>query len=76
AINQAFLKTYPNITYPYMNLGVYYSTILKDDSAVIYFDKAIQLGERNPDLLNNMVIYYYKKNNLEKAKYYQSLVGH
>lgn len=73
-VNNQFLKLYPDIKYPYLNLGVYYSTIMKDDSAVIYFEKGIALGDRNPDLLKNMVFYFNKKNNKEKADYYQGLL--
>lgn len=74
-INKQFLDLYPNIKYPYLNLGVYYSTILKDDSAVIYFEKAIELGDRNPDLINNLSIYFEKKQNKEKVVYYQKLLS-
>lgn len=73
-INNELMNLYPNIKYPYLNLGVYYSTILKDDSAIIYFEKGIALGERNPDLLKNMVIYFDKKKEINKAKYYQNLL--
>ena len=73
-INKQFLSLYPNLTYPYLNMGIYYSSILKDDSAVIYLDKAIELGDRNPELLKNMIIYYSKKNNPDKAKYYEKLL--
>ena len=73
-INTEFLQLYPNIKYPYLNLGVYYSTIMKDDSAVIYFEKGIALGDRNHDLIKNMVIYFDKKGNKEKANYYQNLL--
>lgn len=72
-INKEFMDLYPNIKYPYLNLGVYYSAILKDDTAVIYFEKAIELGERNKELLNQLAIYYTRKNNKEKAKYYLNL---
>ncbi len=73
-INKEFIDLYPNIKYPYLNLGVYYSTILKDDSAVIYFEKGIALGDRNPDLLKNMVSYFDKKQNKEKVEYYESIL--
>lgn len=73
-INKEFLDLYPDIKYPYLNLGVYYSTILKDDSAVIYFEKGIALGDRNPDLLKNMVMYYNSKQDKEKTEYYQKLL--
>ena len=53
---------------------MYYSTILKDDSAVIYFEKGIALGDRNPDLLKNMVSYFDKKQNKEKVEYYESIL--
>jgi hypothetical protein len=68
------MELYPNIKYPYLNLGVYYSTILKDDSAVFYFEKGIALGDRNPDLLKNMVIYFDKKQDKQKADYYKNLL--
>jgi len=73
-VNKEFIDLYPDIKYPYLNLGLYYSTILKDDSAVIYFEKGIALGDRNPDLIKNMVIYFDKKQNTEKATYYQKLL--
>jgi tetratricopeptide (TPR) repeat protein len=73
-VNKEFMELYPNIKYPYLNLGVYYSTILKDDSAVFYFEKGIALGDRNPDLLKNMVIYFDKKQDKQKADYYKNLL--
>jgi tetratricopeptide (TPR) repeat protein len=73
-VNKEFMDLYPDIKYPYLNLGVYYSTILKDDSAVIYFEKGIALGDKNPDLIKNMVIYFERKQNIEKATYYQNLL--
>jgi tetratricopeptide (TPR) repeat protein len=72
-INQEFLKLYPQLPYPYLNLGTYYSTILKDDSAVVYFDKAINLGYRETELLNKLAYYFEQKGNLEKAVYYRKL---
>lgn len=72
-IDKEFLNLYPNHYYPYVNLGVYYSTALKDDSAVIYFDKAIEKGYREPSLLAKLAYYYETKGNQEKAKYYRSL---
>lgn len=72
-INKEFMDLYPNNKYPYLNLGVYYSTILKDDSAVIYFEKAIELGENSPQLLNQLAIYYNGKNNKAKAAYFLDL---
>ncbi len=58
-----------------MNLGVYYSKKLKDDTAVIYFEKAIELGERNPQLLNQLAIYYIRKNDIAKAKFFLDLIN-
>ena len=72
-INQEFLKLYPELPYPYLNLGTYYSTILKDDSAVVYFEKAINLGYRETELLNKLAYYFEQKGNLEKAVYYRKL---
>lgn len=60
-INQEFLKLYPQLPYPYLNLGTYYSTILKDDSAVVYFDKAINLGYRETELLNKLAYYFEQR---------------
>lgn len=74
-INQEFLKLYPNIPYPYLNLGTYYSKILKDDSAVIYLDKAVELGSRNPQLLKQLSVYYQNKNNIPKRDYYNKLLN-
>jgi tetratricopeptide (TPR) repeat protein len=65
-LNKELLDLYPTLTYPYMNLGVYYSKKLKDDTAVIYFEKAIELGERNPQLLNQLAIYYNGKMIMQK----------
>lgn len=72
--NKEFTRLYPNVIYPYMNLGVCYSKMMKDDSAVIYFEKAIELGERNPQLLNQMAIFYNGKKNTEKMNYFLSLL--
>ena len=72
-INQEFLKLYPELPYPYLNLGTYYSTILKDDSAVIYFEKAIGIGYRETELLNKLAYYFEQKGNPEKAAYYRKL---
>ncbi len=72
-INLEFLKLYPDLQYPYLNLGVYYTNILKDDSAVIYFDKAIELGYREKELLNKMAFYYKQKGDTQKVRYYRSL---
>lgn len=74
-INQEFLKLYPNLQYPYLNLGTYYSKILKDDSAVIYLDKAVELGARNPQLLKQLSVYYQNKNNVSKRDYYNNLLS-
>lgn len=73
-INKEFLKLYPQLPYPYLNLGTYYSKQLKDDSAVIYLEKAIDLGARNPELLKQMTVYYTKKGNNTKAAYFQGLI--
>ena len=73
-INQEFLKLYPELPYPYLNLGTYYSKQLKDDSAVIYLEKAINLGSRSPELLQQMAFYYTKKGNQTKAAYFQGLI--
>lgn len=73
-INQEFLKLYPNLQYPYLNLGTYYSKMLKDDSAVIYLDKAVALGARNPQLLKQLSVYYRNKNNIPKSDYYNNLL--
>ncbi|HPH88187.1 MAG TPA: hypothetical protein PKV76_06920, partial [Chitinophagales bacterium] len=67
------LKLYPELPYPYLNLGTYYSTILKDDSAVIYFEKAIGIGYRETELLNKLAYYFEQKGNPEKAAYYRKL---
>lgn len=75
-VNKEFINLYPENKYPYLNLGVYYSTILKDDSAVIYFEKGIALGDRNPELLKNMVLYFNKKQQKEKADYYENMLLH
>lgn len=74
-LNKELLDLYPTLTYPYMNLGVYYSKKLKDDTAVIYFEKAIELGERNPQLLNQLAIYYNRKNDNAKAKFFLDLIN-
>ena len=72
-VNQEFLKLYPNLYYPYLNLGVYYSTMLKDDSAVVYLNKAVELGYREPDLINKLILYYQKNGNTTKAEYLKSI---
>lgn len=74
-VNQEFLKLYPNLPYPYLNLGVYYSKILKDDSAVIYLDKAVALGARDPKLLQQLSVYYGNKKDNQKRDYYQQLLS-
>ncbi len=71
--NQEFLKLYPNLPYPYLNLGMYYSKNLKDDSAIIYLDKAINLGYREPQLISKLAYYFEQKGNTAKVKYYKSL---
>lgn len=73
-INTEFLNLYPDLEYPYLNLGRYYSSNRKDDSAVIYFEKAIELGNRNPELLQQMSVYFQNKKMNEKATYYKSLI--
>lgn len=73
-INRQFMNLYPQSRYPYLNMGIYYSTILKDDSAVIFLEKAISLGDRNPEILKNMVIYYDKKKDLSKKEKYEQLL--
>ena len=74
-VNQEFLKLYPNLPYPYLNLGVYYSKILKDDSAVTYLDKAVALGARDPKLLQQLSVYYGNKKDNQKRDYYQQLLS-
>lgn len=74
-INQEFLKLYPNLPYPYLNLGVYYSKILKDDSAVIYLDKAVALGARDPKLLQQLSVYFGNKKDVKKRDYYRQLLS-
>lgn len=73
-INEAYKNKFPTLEYPYMNLGVYYSKKAKDDSAVIYFEKAIELGNRNPNLIQEMSKYYQKKNDKAKVDYYNNLI--
>jgi tetratricopeptide (TPR) repeat protein len=72
-INKEFLQLYPDMQYPYMNMGKYYSQMRKDDTAVLYFEKAIERGARSPDLLKQMAIYYEKKDP-QKAAYYQKML--
>ena len=73
-LNKEFIQLYPALQYPYLNMGKYYSQTLKDDSAVIYFEKAIELGARSPELLNLMVSYYDKNKNQEKANHFRGLL--
>jgi len=73
-INREFIAKYPHLQYPYLNMGKLYSLVRKDDSAVIYFEKAIQLGSRNTELLNQMAIYFDNKKDATKATYYRSLL--
>ncbi|MDB5227053.1 MAG: tetratricopeptide repeat protein [Bacteroidota bacterium] len=73
-INMEFMKLYPKMQYAYMNLGKYYSKMRKDDTAVIYFEKAIDHGANSPQLLNQMAIYFDQKNDKQKADHYRSLM--
>jgi tetratricopeptide (TPR) repeat protein len=73
-INSEFISLYPHMQYPYLNMGKYYSQMRKDDTAVLYFDKAIQLGSRNPELLEQMAVYFDAKRQPQKAAYYRSLL--
>lgn len=73
-INREFIQLYPTLPYSYVNMGVDYSKILKDDSAVICFEKAIDLGYREPQLINKVAYYFEQKGDKEKAAHYKSLV--
>ncbi|MCB0507267.1 MAG: tetratricopeptide repeat protein, partial [Bacteroidetes bacterium] len=72
-INQRFINLYPKLPYPYLNMGIYYSTLLKDDSAVSYMEKAIDLGYKEPSLLMQLSAYFEKEGNKEKAAYFKNL---
>jgi len=72
-LNTEYLAKYPELEIPYMNLGVYFSKRLRDDSAVIYFEKAIELGNRNPQLLIQLSNYYSNKHDIPKANKYYNL---
>jgi Flp pilus assembly protein TadD len=73
AINNRFIKLYPTIPYPYMNMGLYYTNNLKDDSAVLYFEKAIQLGYRETRLQLQLSNYYGAKGDKIKSDYFKNL---
>ncbi len=75
SINLEYKKLYPNLEYPYMNLGVYYSKKLRDDLAVEYFEKAVELGNRNQNLLQEMLKYFQKKKDPNKIAYYTNLLN-
>ncbi len=72
-VNKRFVERYPDLPVAYVNLGVCYSKMLKDDSAVINFEKAIQLGYREPQLLQQLDIYFNKKGLEQKSSYYRTL---
>ena len=59
SINLEYKKLYPNLEYPYMNLGVYYSKKLRDDLAV----------------LQEMLKYFQKKKDPNKIAYYTNLLN-
>lgn len=72
-INNEFIQLYPNLPYPYLNMGIYYSTNLKDDSAIVYLEKAVQLGYKESGLVAQISDFYKQKGNTEKARYYSLL---
>lgn len=74
-LSREFADRYPELPVANVNMGICYSKLMKDDSAVVYFEKAIQQGYREPQLIGQMVVYFDKRNNKEKSEFYRSLLS-
>jgi len=66
-LNKA-IKINPSSAGPYYyNLGVAYSGMNKPDDAIVAYEKAVSLDQKDPDSHYNLAVLYYKSNRMDKA---------
>jgi tetratricopeptide (TPR) repeat protein len=63
----AFAKAYPQLSKPFTQLGNYYATSEQPDSAICYFQKALDVGNINSENYQNLGVAYMTNNQPEKA---------
>ena len=57
----------PNHAFAYMLRGTYFSTINKDDEAIIDYEKSLKIYPNNFDALNQLIRIHKRKNNYKDA---------
>jgi protein O-mannosyl-transferase len=70
----SYVRTYPDLSKGYYNLGLAYYTVDSLDKAERIYKKALKLDDQNIDLYINMAALYLKKNQLDLAEKY-ALMG-
>lgn len=63
----AYAESYPYLSKPFVQLGNYYGTVEQFDSAVYYFEKAVDVGVLDPDNHALLAVAYYNAGQIEKA---------
>ena len=71
--NNKLEEKYPDKEYAYLNYGNYYMSTNQIVLAVQNFEKAVQLGNQNPQVIEFIYQYYLKQNNHEKIQYFERL---
>lgn len=73
-LNSDLQKKYPEKQYAYLNYGTYYFNINKTDSLIYNFEKAVEFGCVNPQVIDYLHQYYTKKGDAKKASIYYNLL--
>ncbi len=63
----AYAKAYPQLSKPFTQLGNYYGTSDQLDSAVYYFNKAVEVGRLDPDNHLKLGLAYFNAGQIDKA---------
>lgn len=69
-ISQRAIKAMPQNYIPYVNSAKIFMKLLKRDSAIVYFEKAYQLNNNDPQIVKALYALYSEKQNMEKMSFY------
>ncbi len=61
AVNRKLLKGYPNYSFGYLNEGWFFELSNELDSAAVYYQKSIDLGNRDSYVIHYLSNYYSRK---------------
>lgn len=72
-INQLMLQRFPNLDVPYVLMGNHYLLQTDTVQAVFYWEKAIEKGSQNLELIKVLQNYYLQRKDQQKRNFYQQL---